>query len=245
MPDTKEVHETQSHPALPIDQIPAFLAELRDYKDLRGGHGHAEHVGISRPWAALALEFIVLLPVRAHQVAGMRWDEIKWKEHKWICPKARTKTGKKSGRDHILPLSDACMAVLEEAKKRSSGSEYVFSEGRFGKPIERDSVTSFVKRSLSKWTDGSGQRIHVHGFRTVFESWAIERYTPLRENGLTARELAKLVLGQEIHKDVDRIYGRLADHTNPLRNLVEQWAQFCGGVQPPAEVIPIRAKRKK
>jgi integrase len=245
--DTKEVHEVQSHPALPIDKVPAFLDEVRQYKDMRGGHGHAEHVGLNRPKSLLALEFIVLLPVRAHQVTGMRWDEIKWNERKWICPKSRTKTGKKSGKDHVLPLSDACMAVLEEAKKRSGNSEHVFNEGRYGEPITLGSMRGLLKRRFSKYTDENGEPIHVHGFRTTFQSWAIERYTPLKENGLTAMQLSEVILGHEIHSEAAqaKIYARLADHTNPLRHLMDEWAAYCNRTEPLADVVvPIRAKRK-
>jgi integrase len=249
LPDTEEVHETESHPALPIDQVVAFLAELRNYRDRRGNKGNPDHVGLSRPMSALALEFIILLPVRSHQVAGLRWDEIKWNERKWICPKERTKTGrakKKANADHVLPLTDDCMAILEEAKKRSSGSEYVFSEGRLGNPIERTTIAAFLKRNpvLSKWTDEKGRSIHVHGFRTTFQSWAVERYIPVNANGLTATQLSDVVLDHDIHSDsaMAKIYARLADHTNPLRHLLQAWAQFCNRTEPPdAKVLPFAA----
>jgi integrase len=251
LPDTKEVHETESHPALPIDQVGAFMAELRNYRDRRGNKGNPEHVGFNRPMSALALEFIVLLPVRSHQVAEMRCEEIKWHERKWICPKERTKTGpkKKNGGDHVLPLTDACMAILEEAKKRSTRSEFVFSEGRLGNPIMRGTIAAFLKRNpvLSKWRDAEGKPIHIHGFRTTFQSWAVERYTPLNANGLTATQLSDVILDHDIHSDsaMAKIYARLADHTNPLRHLMETWAQFCDRIEPPdAKVLPFTAVTK-
>ena len=179
-----------------------------------------------------------MCPVRKHQVTGMKWNEIDWDRRIWTCPKERTKTGKKqSGKDHVLPLSDACIRVLEEMKARGDAGEYVFGGD---KPLDSASVGYILWSALpTKWLDKDGRPITVHGFRTTFQSWAIERC------GLdNAKELSELVLGHEVRNgDMTRIYGRLADHSNPLRLMLEQWATFCDQTMPLPNVVPFTASK--
>jgi len=241
LPSVDEIHKTENFPALPINQIGAFMAELRSYRPHRRNRPNRSDYIADRPIGALILEFIALLPVRKHQVLGMKHNEIDWDRRIWTCPKERTKTGKRnSAKNHILPLSDACIAVLEAMRARAkASSEYVFDEFGRNKPYDMSSVGDILRNSLpTRWLDKDGKLISVHGFRATFQSWAIERC------GLeNARELSELILGHEIRKDMARIYGRLADHSNPLRQMMEQWAQFCDRAEPLPNVLPFTASK--
>ena len=236
LPKTNEIHKTKNYAALPINQIGAFMAELRNYRS-QGPYKNFPDGGY-RPVAAVLVEFVALCPVRKHQVRGMQWNEIDWDRRIWTCPKERTKTGKRqSGKDHVLPLSDACIRVLEEMKARGDAGEYVFGGD---KPLDSTSVGYILWTALpTRWLDKDGRPITVHGFRTTFQSWAIERC------GLAnAKELSELVLGHEVRNgDMTRIYGRLADHSNPLRLMLEQWATFCDQTVPLPNVLPFAASK--
>ena len=75
------------HAALPFDDVPAFLTELR-----------------ARPAvAARALEFTILTAARSGEALGARWDEIDFERAVWTIPKERMK----GHREHRVPLSES------------------------------------------------------------------------------------------------------------------------------------------
>jgi integrase len=97
LPARQAVAKTVHHPALPYNDLPAFLADLR------------ERDGV----AARALEFAILTAARTGEVIGARWAEFDLEQRLWIVPGARMKAGK----EHRVPLSDATMAVLAGLKR--------------------------------------------------------------------------------------------------------------------------------
>src|SRR5262249_22784026 len=141
-------------------------------------HQHCKrHLGIPnvaairRPVAAHAIELIMLTAVRKQQAIGARWDEFDRNARLWRCPWQRTKTGKQSKRDHLIPLSDAALAVLDSMQEiqKANGveSEYVFPGGRGGDTghLSVHAPGKFLKESLGR------PDITLHGFRTCFRSW--------------------------------------------------------------------------
>jgi integrase len=95
LPNASRVHRIQHHPALPYDQVGAFLVELRQF---RGA-------------AALALEFAILTAARSGEVLGAEWDEIAGDI--WTVPAGRMKAGK----EHRVPLSAPARKVLEQLSR--------------------------------------------------------------------------------------------------------------------------------
>lgn len=85
------------HPAVPFDQVPACVADLRGREAV----------------AALALEFLILTAARTSEVIGARWSEIARVGRAWIVPAARIKNRK----EHRVPLVDGALAILDEAEK--------------------------------------------------------------------------------------------------------------------------------
>jgi integrase len=78
--------EKEHHLALPYNEIPAFMAELRQHEST----------------AARALELCVLTATRSAEVLGARWDEVNFDDRVWTIDKSRMKPGK----EHSIPLSD-------------------------------------------------------------------------------------------------------------------------------------------
>lgn len=81
------------HPALPYVEIQAFIADLRARDAM----------------AARALEFTILTAARSGEVLGATWEEVDLKAQVWTVPGKRMK----AGREHRVPLSPACIAILE------------------------------------------------------------------------------------------------------------------------------------
>ncbi|MHA3978755.1 tyrosine-type recombinase/integrase [Halovulum sp. GXIMD14794] len=107
LPKPSKVAKEKHHAALPIDDMPEFMAAL------------AKREGM----AARALEFLILTAARSGEVRGAKPDEIQGDV--WIVPAERMKAGK----EHRVPLSPAALAVLEKLPK---GSTYLFPAPRGG-----------------------------------------------------------------------------------------------------------------
>src|SRR6476660_7701732 len=94
------------HAAMPYEEVPAFIANLRERDAL----------------AAVALELCILTAARSGELLGMRWDEIDIQNAVWSLPAGRMK----AGRPHRVPLSNRALAMLRTLK-RSKRSEFVFA----------------------------------------------------------------------------------------------------------------------
>ena len=68
----------------------------------------------------LALEFLILNSSRSGEVRYAKWNEID--ENIWTIPAERMK----AKIAHRIPLTERCIEILEEAKRISSGSDYIF-----------------------------------------------------------------------------------------------------------------------
>jgi integrase len=132
------------HAALPYDEMPAFMADLR-----------------SRPaMAARALEFTILTACRTSEVLGATWDEIDVKKKVWTIPARRMK----AGREHRVPLSSRSLEIIEAM--RGKGTEgYLFS-GPKNTPLSTMAMAMLLRRMKAEVT--------VHGFRSSFRDWSSE-----------------------------------------------------------------------
>ncbi len=99
------------HKALAFDQLPAFMASLRQREAV----------------AALALEFTILTAARTGEVVGAKWDEVDLERGLWTVPAARMK----AGREHRVPLTSHALAILEKTKEL--GKPWLFPSADGGK----------------------------------------------------------------------------------------------------------------
>ncbi len=116
---------------LPVDDLPAFIAKLRD------------QTGV----AARCLEFAILTATRSCEARGTRWSEIDLEAKTWTIPAERIKAGK----THVVPLSDRVFALLA-AMPRSS--DFVFEGARHGKSIGSMGMSVVLQRM------GCGGTVH-------------------------------------------------------------------------------------
>lgn len=98
----------QHRAALAVADLPEFLAKLDTY----GGD----------PPTSKALRLPMLTAVRPGEVRGARWAEFDLKARLWRIPDARMKMRV----EHLVPLSDQALAVLEAMKPLSGERELVF-----------------------------------------------------------------------------------------------------------------------
>lgn len=135
------------HAALPYDDLPKFMADLRARKST----------------AALALELCILTATRSSEVLNAEWAEFDLVKKVWTVPAIRMK----AGHTHRIPLSDRALEILESLPKMDH-SPYVFLGNAKGKPLSGMAMTMQLRRMKRG-------EITVHGFRSTFRDWASEQ----------------------------------------------------------------------
>jgi integrase len=135
----------RNHPSMPYEQIPAFMAELRQ-KDTM---------------TAWMLQVVILTAVRTVELRQMQWSQIDFAERKW------TIDGKfmKNGVPAEVPLTDSVLRVLREMKDMGLPGDYVFPGEKAGQPMSHSAVLRYLKVGLKR------PDCTVHGFRASFRSW--------------------------------------------------------------------------
>ncbi len=93
LPKPSKVHKIEHLAALPWQDVPAFMADLRQQKSK----------------IARCLEFIVLTATRRAEATGATWVEIDLKSKTWTIPDTRMK----AAREHRIPLSPQVLEILE------------------------------------------------------------------------------------------------------------------------------------
>lgn len=117
-----KVARVKHHRALPWQEVPAFMAELRSAKGL----------------GARALEFAILTAARSGEVRLATWDEIDLDAKLWIVPGERMKAGK----PHKVPLSNPVIELLEGLPRLG---DYVFTAPRGG-ALSDMSISAVTRR---------------------------------------------------------------------------------------------------
>jgi len=203
--------------ALPA--MPAVKEHFRalPYREVPDALRIVEESGASLA-ARLCFRFLVLTAARSGEVRSAVWNEIDFDAREWRIPGARMK----SGTEHRVPLSQAALTVLEQARTLDDGSGVVFpSPLKRGCPLSDMAMTKLLRDN--KLAD----RATVHGFRSSFRDWCAETGKP--------RELAEAALAHTVG-GVEGAYFR-SDLLAKRRRLMDQWAAYLN--QANNKVVPL------
>ncbi|MEL0167348.1 MAG: integrase arm-type DNA-binding domain-containing protein [Pseudomonadaceae bacterium] len=152
-PKRSKVSRVVHHPALPWQEAPAFITELRNHNSL----------------SHRALEMTILTCCRTSEVLEARWDELDLNEGIWTIPEERMKAGK----SHRVPLTSPLRSLLESLN-RIDDSPFLFPGQKEGKSLSNMSMLMTLRRMGYK-------HITVHGFRSTFRDWAAENTSHPRD----------------------------------------------------------------
>lgn len=148
LPALSRTKAVQHHPALPYDELPDFLTNLRAMEGA----------------AALALELLILSAARTGEIIFATFDEFDLRKSIWTIPAIRMKTH----RIHRVPLSPRAISIIKDMQDhRVKGQKYVFPGQRDGKPLSNAAMSALLTRMQHS-------DITVHGFRSTFRDWAAE-----------------------------------------------------------------------
>ena len=188
----------QHYRALPYDEVVNALAIVT-----------ASRASVA---AKLALRFLVLTATRSGEIRNAEWSEVDVKRRLWVIPPLRMKANV----EHRVPLSDAALDVLEQARALDDGSGLVFpSPARRGKAMSDMTLTKVLR------DNGLSDRCTVHGFRSSFRDWASEKTN-------TDHAVMELSLAHSVGSNVERAYAR-SDLLAKRRHLMDAWARYVTG----------------
>lgn len=134
--------------ALPYDQVPAFIAFLRE-----------------RPSAGrLALEALILTAARSGEIRFAAWPEFDLERRLWSIPGNRMKMGK----PHVVPLSAPMLDLLKRSECLRQPNTSLMFPGQKRRAALSDMTLLKVVRDAEL-------PVTVHGFRSTFRDWVAER----------------------------------------------------------------------
>jgi len=196
-----------SHPSLPYNQMPAFMADLRARDAV----------------AARAFEFLILTNVRTDAVLKAEWDEFDLDQALWTVPLANLKDRNHRKEGFRVPLVARAVEIVRQMDEGRI-SRFVFPGQARGKPLSNMALLTLLKRMSSgadkKWIDpASGRRITAHGFRATFRTWAEEVAT-------FPHAVIEQAMGHQVGTQVERAYRR-TDVLDKRRQLMGTWARHC------------------
>ena len=204
--ETGERIDLDNFKAMAYAEVPAFVQRLRAETSI----------------CARALELLILTATRSGETRGARWSEIDLAARTWTISWQRLKTGARTRKAHVVPLSDRAIEILTEMQAVDSGSDFVFP-GRYanGKSLGEPSLLHFIRLRMGE------AEATVHGFRSAFRDW-VGNETSFPGH-IAEQALAHIVTGVEGRYRRDDGFVRRVE-------IMAAWAAYC--TSPPAGEAP-------
>ena len=167
--------------------------------------------------ARLCFKFLVLTAARSGEARGALWDEIDVEGRVWRIPSDRMKAGE----EHRVPLSEQTLEVLDRASALRDDSGLVFPS-----PLKRKSQMSDMTLTKVLRSTGFAERATVHGFRSSFKNWMLERTD-------APWAVSEAALAHTLGNPTEQAYAR-SDLFERRRALMQLWADYLTGSPPGA-----------
>lgn len=162
----------------------------------------------------LALRFAILTCARSGEVRTATWADIDLEARQWVVPAERMKARV----EHRVPLSDAALAILNDANRLTPEREgLLFPSKQHGRTLSDMTLAAVLKRMKVDATP--------HGFRSTFRDWAEETTT-------FPHEVKEAALAHVVKSKVERAYRR-TDLFAKRVELMAAWGRYvtsAGGV---------------
>lgn len=145
---------------------------------------------------------------RPAEAANSEWSEINFHNATWTIPKERMKMK----RDHTIPLTSHALSILDEMKRISSRSNFIFpSDKTASKPLNEQTANMAIKRM------GYKNKLVAHGLRSIGS-------TALNEEGF-APDIIEAALAHMDKNQVRAAYNR-TDYLERRRVMMNWWSEF-------------------
>lgn len=154
------------------------------------------------------IEWQLLTLVRPSEASGAKWAEIDLDAKLWTIPSERMK----AKREHIVPLSQQALNILEVMRPISSNREYVFpSRNNPKESMNSQTANAALKRI------GYGGKLVAHGLRSIASTY-------LNETGYES-DVIEAALAHIEKNEVRRAYNRSTYLVKRIE-LMNSWGLF-------------------
>jgi integrase len=168
---------------------------------------------------ARGLELLIRTGVRTNEIRTALAEEFDLVGAIWTVPPEKTKTGKRTGKPHVVPLSTQALACLRQVEMRPG--QRVF-------PIHEHAMKRLMRRITKVGVP--------HGWRSTLSTWANEQTD-------FPREIVEAVLDHLVGGDVERRYRRTT-WQDKRAALLQQWNDLLSGKSATGENVIEMAGRR-
>jgi integrase len=163
--------------------------------------------------SARALEFTLLTAARTTAVIGATWDELDLKAKIWTVPPTRAgvKIVGEDPKPRRVPLSGPAVAILKGIG-RHDGNPFVFAGAKLGYGLSNMAMLELMREMRPGFVP--------HGLRSTFKDWCAETTN-------YPNEVSEAALWHAVADKTEAAYRR-GDLLEKRRELMEDWAKFCG-----------------
>jgi integrase len=144
--------------------------------------------------------------VRPSEASNVTWSEINLGDRLWTIPADRMK----KNREHIVPLTEQAMAILEIMRKITGHREHIFASITNPRKPMSSQTTNMALRRM-----GYHKKLVAHGLRALAS-------TTLNEAGFDS-DVIEAALAHVDSNTVRRVYNR-TDYLERRRKLMEAWS---------------------
>lgn len=191
--DTFQAPAKQHMPTLKPEQLPELMRTIAN-------------ASIKRTTRCL-IEWQLHTMVRPSEAAGTRWDEIDLETKLWTIPAERMKKKK----EHIVPLSDQCLWLLEAMTPISHHREHVFPANNNPLSHANPSTANVALKRM-----GFDGQLVAHGLRSLAS-------TTLNEQSFDP-DIIEAALAHTDKNEVRKAYNR-AKYLEQRRVLMGWWSE--------------------
>lgn len=206
----------KNQPSLPFAQLPGVIKQLLD--DAR--------------MACIASVFCTLTGTRSDEARLMQWSEVEG--DLWTVPAVRMKVKTKKDQDgaHLVPLSDAALAILASLKaSRDINNPFVFAGKNKGKSVGDGQLNAMIAKTPEEGGFlGLQGTATQHGMRSTFSTWANS------QKGFDTNDIERC-LAHVVGNKVSRAYNK-ADRIAERREIMQAWGEACMA----SNVVPFTQK---
>ena len=170
-----------------------------------------------------ALRLAPLVFVRPGELRHAQWEDIDLDTAEWRYMVTKTNT------QHIVPLSQQAVEILQELKPLTENGRYVFPSARNpkgDKPMSDNAILAAMRRMGISKEEMSG-----HGFRAMART-ILDEVLGFRPDYIEHQ------LAHAVRDPNGRAYNRTA-HLPERRKMMQDWADYLDKLKAGAEIIPI------
>lgn len=172
-----------------------------------------------------ALMLSAYLFTRPGELRQMEWTEIDFDSARWHIPAEKMK----ASREHIVPLSEQALKLLDEIRPLTGRWRFVFPS----MTDKRKAMSNNTVRQALRRLGYDNDTMTAHGFRALAS-------TRLYEMGYDS-ELIEKQLAHAVGNDVRRAYDR-SQHIERRTPMMQVWADYLDELKAGGKVLQFPAK---